>query len=103
MRKLEVILAISCCIGAAASSSARSNDTPQASPPAAQPPVEITGQRLCPAEPTIGTRVPARRKCLTPAETQELQRQARNTIEAERRRPCVAGTGGGENDQVVGC
>ena len=103
MRKLEVILAICCCIGAAGPGSARSNDTPQAPPPPGQPAVEITGQRLCPAEPTIGTRVPARRKCLTPAETQELQRQARNTIEAERRRPCVAGTGGGENDQVVGC
>ena len=103
MRKLEVILAICCCIGAAGPGSARSNDTPQVPPPPGQPAVEITGQRLCPAETTIGTRVPVRHKCRTPAETQELQRQARDTIEAERRKPCVAGTGGGENDQPVGC
>lgn len=103
MRKLGVILAISCSIGVAASGSARSNDSPQAPPPPGQPPVEITGQRLCPPEPTIGTRLAVRHKCRTPAETQQLQRQARDTIEAERRRPCVAGTGGGENDQVVSC
>ena len=71
--------------------------------PDSQKPVEVTGQRLCAPEPTIGTRLAVRHKCPTPAEKQQMHQQARETAEEYKRRPCMAGTGTGENDEVMPC
>jgi hypothetical protein len=93
VRKLKVVLSILSGIAVAGHGSAQSTGTPPGPPtPEVQSPVEITGQRLCAAEPVIGTRLAVRRKCATPAQKQEMQQQARETIDTYRRKPCMAGT-----------
>jgi len=67
------------------------------------PRIDIVAKRLCHAEPVIGTRIAVKRKCDTPAQLTQFRQQAREIIEDYKRRPCMAGTGGGENDSVLPC
>lgn len=76
---------------------------PAASKVASQSEVEIVARKLCEADPVIGTRIAVKRRCSTPAELAEYQRQAREWIENYRRMPCVGGTTGGDNAQAVKC
>ena len=78
---------------------------PTASPDAAAQQakeVEVVAKRLCKAEPVVGTRLAKRRRCNTPAELAAFQAQAREFIESWRRRPCMQGAAGGEN-QTLPC
>ena len=65
--------------------------------------INIVAQKLCQAEPIIGTRIPVRHRCDTPAELSQYRAQAREIIDQYRRRPCMAGTGSGENDATMPC
>ena len=85
--------------------------SPSPSPPSTPPnaatqvqnEIKIVAQKLCNADPVIGTRIPVKRRCNTPAELAEYQQQAREIIENYMRRPCVAGTEAGERVQQLGC
>src|SRR5215213_7481710 len=65
--------------------------------PEAQAQIDIVAKRLCKGEPVVGTRLAVRRKCDTPAQLVQYQRQAREMIEDYRRRPCMAGAEAGNN------
>lgn len=81
------------------------SSSPAAPKVASQTPseVEIVARKLCEADPVIGTRIAVKRRCNTPAELAEYQRQAREWIENYRRMPCVGGTTGGDTAQAVKC
>jgi hypothetical protein len=72
------------------------------SPPPTQGEIQIVAQKLCKAEPVIGTRLAPKRKCDTPAQLAAYQRQAREIIESYRQRPCMVGAEGGEG-QAMSC
>ena len=65
--------------------------------------INVVAEKLCRAEPIIGTRIPVRHRCDTPAELSQYRAQAREIIDQYRRRPCMAGTGSGENDATMPC
>ena len=71
--------------------------------PADERTINIVAEKLCHAEPIIGTRIAVKRKCDTPAQLAEYRQQAREIIEDYKRRPCVAGTGSGESDATMPC
>ena len=101
---IAVLMATAMIISTAAVAQAPSNSPPTAPPQAAaEDPneIEIMAKRLCKAEPIIGTRIPRKRKCNTPAELAAYQRQAREIIESYRRRPCIAGVDGGEGQPMA--
>lgn len=76
---------------------------PNSPPPTPdQSEIQIVAQKLCKAEPVIGTRLAPKRKCDTPAQLAAYQRQAREIIESYRQRPCMAGAEGGEG-QAMSC
>ena len=64
--------------------------------------INIVAQKLCRAEPIIGTRIAVKRKCDTPAQLKYFQQQAREIIEQYRHRPCAMGAEGGEG-QAMPC
>ena len=72
------------------------------SPPPTQGEIQIVAQKLCKAEPVIGTRLAPKRKCDTPAQLAAYERQAREIIESYKQRPCMAGAEGGEG-QAMSC
>ena len=65
--------------------------------------ITIVAEKLCRAEPIVGTRIPVRHRCDTPAQLAQYRQQAREIIEEYKRRPCVAGTGSGESDITLPC
>lgn len=69
--------------------------------PEVQRQIDIVAKRLCKAEPVVGTRLAAKRKCDTPEQLIAWQRQAREVMEQYRQRPCVAGTEAGDHKVVV--
>ena len=82
-------------------------ETPSGNAPAAateeERAINIVAEKLCRAEPIVGTRIPIRHKCDTPAQLKQYQRQAREIVEEYRRRPCAVGTGTGESDAAMSC
>lgn len=76
--------------------------SPPPAPTQDQREIQIVAQKLCKAEPVIGTRLAPKRKCDTPAQLAAYQKQARELIEEYRRRPCMAGAEGGEG-QAMSC
>jgi hypothetical protein len=83
---------------AEAPSAASTNQTPED-----QEAINIVAKRLCRGEPVVGTRIAFKRKCDTPAQLAQYQRQAREIIEEYRHRPCMMGTGAGPNDVPMQC
>jgi len=63
--------------------------------------IEIVAKRLCRGEPVVGTRIAFKRKCDTPAQLAQYQRQAREIIEEYRRRPCMMGAESGNNQPMT--
>lgn len=66
----------------------------------AQAEIEIVAKKLCKAEPVVGTRLAVKRKCDTPAQLAQYQRQAREMIDDYRRRPCMAGAESANNQPM---
>jgi len=97
---ITVLTATAIIISTTAYAESSSNSPP---PAPDQSEIQIVAQKLCRAEPVIGTRLAPKRKCDTPAQLAAYQRQARELIEEYRRRPCMAGTGAGESDQAMSC
>lgn len=88
---------------AAVNASAQAPSAPPSSQlPADAGTIDVIAKRLCKAEPIVGTRIPVRRKCDTPAQLAQYQQQARELLESYRRRPCAMGTESG-NNQVMPC
>ena len=86
------------------STTSAAKSPPPATPvsPEVQQQIDIVAKRLCKAEPVVGTRLAVKRKCDTPAQLVEYQRQAREIMEQYRQRPCVAGAEAG-NNQLLKC
>ena len=71
-----------------------------AQPAATADEINIVAKKLCHGEPVVGTRIAFKRKCDTPAQLAQYQRQAREIIEEYRRRPCMAGAESGNNQPM---
>jgi len=84
-------------------SAAAPSVTSTTKPPPDEAEITIVAQKLCRAEPVIGTRIAIKRKCDTPAQLAQFRQQAREIIEEYKRRPCMAGVGIGENDTPMPC
>lgn len=64
--------------------------------------IDIIAKKLCQGEPVVGTRIPIKKKCDTPAQLAQYQAQAREMIENYRRRPCMMGAESA-NNQAMPC
>lgn len=65
--------------------------------------IDIVAQKLCKAEPIIGTRIPKARKCASPEELARFREEAREIYETFRHRPCVMGTDTDEHARPLTC
>jgi hypothetical protein len=73
---------------------------PPTQAPADQQAIDIVAKRLCRGEPIVGTRIAIKRKCDTPAQLAQYQRQARELIEEYRHRPCMMGAESANNQPM---
>jgi hypothetical protein len=96
---LPAVLALASPVSGEASGPAAASATPAS---ADQQEINIVAQKLCRAEPIIGTRIAVKRKCDTPAQLKYFQQQAREIIEQYRHRPCAMGAESGEG-QAMAC
>jgi hypothetical protein len=97
------VLAVTAFVTSMPADAAPPTVLPSVPAPNRQAQIDIVAKNLCAAEPVVGTRLAVRRRCDTPAELANYQRQAREYIESYRHQPCVAGTGGGERDTLLPC
>jgi hypothetical protein len=88
-------------VGGASAEAPSITSTTQA--PADDAAINVVAEKLCRAEPVIGTRIAFKRKCDTPAQLAAFREQAREIIEQYRHRPCAMGVETGENSQVMSC
>ena len=96
------VLAVTAFITSMPANAGSSSGSPAATAPIHQTQIDIVAKNLCAAaEPVVGTRIAVRRRCDTPAELAEYQRQAREVIGTIQHRPCVAGTDGGDKMPAV--
>jgi len=103
LRSLSNVIAtvsLGLILGASAGAPAVTSPT---QPPANEAEITVVAQKLCRAEPVIGTRIAVKRKCDTPAQLVQFREQAREIIEEYKRRPCMAGVGVGPNDTPMSC